>query len=684
MRFASRLLPSRIRRSSPRSASRSRGSVVVNTTIALALIIITLLGVELGYRFFLKREFQKAADLAALAGAQQVRAGCSVGISAALANANGSGSNDVQRNLPVGFSLSANAVQCGFWDATGGFRAPTGTQIANAIRVNMQQTPVAIVSFFGSDRNIGVSAVAALGAPIASFSVGSKLITVSGNSSLLSPLLKGIGLDLSGTSLLAYDGLAQAKVTPGGLLKALGIPVSADIGVGELNTLLAGRTVTLGSLLDAIVTAAGQNQLLSANLALLQAIQAKLGLSNLNVQLGTLTGSNGLFAQIIAPGGSGQSALNVGVNALDLIYTAIGVGTSRHAVETGLNIDLLSLAKITTQVTVIEPPSIAIGGIGARAYTAQVRTYIRVKTDSGLLGTLLSGLIKLDLPIVIDVVSGTGEVTDMCRPELQANGKDRANILVTSSLLQMCVGQIAASDLFSAKDACTSSKLSSMELVNVLGLLKVNNKLAVNGLQGTPQQVLLAEGETKTTDVNNLPLGTLVADLVGQISNLLFGNPPTGAPTGAQLDALTSQMWDNTASLCTADTPACRGQRYNSVITSIRQQSNQSGLLTGLLNGVTDLLSGVLNDCTGLLGLGGSTTGCKNMIKNSLSSSSNSGGNAISNALSVLVGLLKPLLNAVGAQVLTPLLQNALGINVGQIDVNLRSLDCKASPMLVY
>ncbi|WP_218618847.1 hypothetical protein, partial [Pseudomonas aeruginosa] len=234
---------------------------------------------------------------------------------------------------------------------------------------------------------------------------------------------------------------------------------------GELNTLLAGRTVTLGSLLDAIVTAAGQNQLLSTNLALLQAIQAKLGLSNLNVQLGSLTGEGGLFAQIIAPGGTGQSALNIGVNALDLIFTSIGVATSGHAIQTGLNINLLSLAQITTQVSVIEPPSIAIGGIGAKAYPAQVPTYIRVTTTNGLLGSLLSGLIKLDLPIMIDLVNGSGELTNMCKPELKnAAGQDRANILVNSSLLRMCVGNMSTSDIFSTKDAC-DTKVSSMELI---------------------------------------------------------------------------------------------------------------------------------------------------------------------------------------------------------------------------
>ena len=667
----------------------ARGSVIVNTAIALSLVVITLIGTEIGYLYFMKREFQKTADLAALAGAQQIRSGCVAASTAAQLSANGSSASDTTRNMPVGFSLASGEVQCGYWDNVTPFQSPATSGTPNAVRVSFQKEPLNLLPVFDGNRSISVSAVAALSAPLAQFSVGSKLITMSGDSTL-GRLLKGVGLDLSGTSLVAYDGLAQAKITPGGLLAALGIPVAADIGVGELNTLLAGRSVALGDLLNAIVTVAGQSGLLSSNIALLQALQAKLGLSDLSVQLGTLAdGPRGLFAQIISPGGSGSGALNVGVGALDLLYSSIGVATAQHALDAGLNINLLSLAKVTTKVAVISPPSIGIGGIGATAYNAQVRSFIRVTTDAGLLGSLLSPLVKLDLPIVLDAVNGTGVVTDMCTSALQdpVNGKDRAKFLVKSSIANVCVGQVSPSDLFSKSAVCTyPTMLQDMELINVLGLLRVNNHLDLGVLSGPDSQLILAEGETGTTPVNNLQIGTLVANLLSQLTNLLFGNvTPTGSPTGLQLDNLANQLWNNTASICTQSTEACWGQRYASVISTIRQESGQSGLLTPLLNGVIDLVAGVLNDCTGLLGIiGGSENGCKNMIKNALSTKSPGAGGAVANAVAVLAGLLKPILDAVGASVLTPLLQNVLGINLGQIDVNLKSLDCKALPMLVY
>ncbi|MBJ2157085.1 TadG family pilus assembly protein [Variovorax sp. IB41] len=670
---------------------RHRGSILINTAIALSLIVITLIGTEIGFMYVMKREFQKTADLAALAGAQQVRGGCPAATTAAQLNANGA-AGGAGRNMPAGLLPlgAAGEIQCGYWDRTTSFQFPAVTGTINAVRVSFQRPSPTLLAFFAGNRNISVSAVAALSAPLAEFSVGSKLITVSGDSTL-GRLLKGIGLDLAGTSLLTYDGLAQAKVTPGGLLAALGIPVAADIGVGELNTLLAGRSVALGDLLNAIVTVAGQNGLLASNIALLQAIQAKLGLTNLMVQLGSVAdGPRGLFAEIIAPGGSGGGALNVNVGALDLLYTSIGVATSQHAVDAGLNINLLSLAKVTTKVTVIEPPSIAIGGIGAKAYNAQVRTFIHVTTDAGLLGALLAPLVKLDLPIVLDAVTGTGTIADMCTPELQdpVSGKDRVRFTVDSSIANICVGQIASADLFSKFDVCNyPTTLKNMELINILGLLKANGHLDIEALKPSRSSSLtLAEGETGTTSVNDLQIGSTVALLVSELANLLFGGTaPTGTPTSGQLDNLRDKIWNDTASICTQSTPSCWGQRYASAVNTIRQNSGQSGLLTGLLNGVGDLLAGVLNPCTGLLGLGGgSEDGCKKMIRDGLSSSSSGLGGAVSNALSVLTGLLKPVLDALGATVLTPLLQNVLGINLGQIDVNLKSLDCKALPMLVY
>jgi uncharacterized membrane protein len=696
-------MPCKLRPPAGRTASSQRGAVAIMGAIWFMVGMLMLMGLDVGNVFWQKRDLQRIADMSAMAGAQTVAgSGCAVAQAGATANAglNGRRSTDVL------------AATCGSWnprdvrgavDATATppryFRLNDTVAPLNAVRVTMSRSVPYFFVFNApgggttpSSRTVTAEATASAERGIASFSVGSRLLALQTNDSVLGRLLKGIGLPING-SLVAYDGLVNTKVTPSGLLQALGIPVAADISIGQFNALLAANTVSLGRLLDVVVTLAGRTDLISANASLLSSITPLVGVnaSTLNVVLGSLSDPpSGLFAMINAPGSSPASALNIGVSAMDLVYGAIGVGATDHALQTGLNIDLLSLAKVTTRVAVIEPPSIAIGGVGAKAYTAQVRTYVRVKTDSGLLGTLLSPLVKLDLPILVDLVTGQGVLTDLCSPALQlAGGVQQARIDVSASILKVCVGQMADSDVFSKSSVCEDN-LQAMEMVNVLGLLKSSTPLRLNGLSSGPYSLTLKEGETKSTPVNPLAIGTLVADLVGQLATQLFGGTISGtAPANSSTD-IANQLWNDTASICTANTTACRKLRLEAAESRIDTTTAQSGLLTGVLNGLADLLGAVGglvggDGCsyTGLLG-STSNAGCVSLIKGTLDKSSQGSGRVVSNALVLLTGLVKPVLNAVGSSVLTPLLTNVLGIQLGQLDVNLRSLDCTAKPTLVY
>lgn len=675
-----------------------RGSIAINAAIALSVIVITLLGTEIGYLSVQKRNLQKAVDLAALAGTRQLAlTNCADAAIAADTNAT--------QNLRGLIGPRTIAPKCGQWVAplTGaaenvdGFSETATNPIA--VKVTITAIPNLLLPNLPGNkpRSITVSAVARLDRPLASFSVGSSLINLDWDDNtrpLLGILLKGIGLDLSGTDLLTYNGLAKLNVSPAGLLDALGVKVDTSMNIGQLNALLAGQLQIrpLIDVLNATISLADPSGLLSIDASLLvKAIKAKLllpPLSSLDISLGSTTDSpTGLFSQIVAPGSSANSALSVNVNALDLVYAAVGVATQKHALETGLNINLLSLAKVTTRVAVVEPPSIALGGVGTKAYTAQVRTYVHLTTDSGLLGTLLSPLIKIDLPIVLDIVTAQGQLTAMCTPELRSGGKERAKIEVTGSILKACIGKIDDSALFSNANACDAN-LKSMELLNVLGLLRLSdNSFQINGLKIQPYSVLLSEGERTPKNTNTIALGDFVVDLVSQISGLLFGGnlPKDPTPTTTQISDLAEKIWDDTSSTCTQDTPACRGSRLAKAKQLIVTSTTASGLIPGILQGVGNLLNVVGNGCTGLLGvIFGSEGGCKSMIRDALSTPSAGSSGAISNALSYATGLLRPLLNAVGSSVLTPLLQNLLGVNLGRIDVHLEKLTCNADPMLVH
>lgn len=688
---------------------RQSGSIVINTAIALSLIVIALVGTELGYLFFIKRELQKTADLAAVAGASAIQpADCTAARAAAIANAG--------ENLS-GFTP---AVTCGRWDPSQGTeRHFTADQTAfNAVHVVLEGAPPPLLAFFPGERSLRAEAIAAANDPLASFSVGSTLLRT--GDSVLGDLLKGIGLDLTGTSLVGYDGLAQVQITPGGLLQALGIPVASDIGVGELNTLLAAETVQLGTLLDAIVTAGGQDTLLASNAALLNAVTTRLGVPSLTVQLGSLAGGpSGLFAEVVAPGANAASALNVGVNALDLLHSAIGVATQKHAVA----VNGLSLTGLVSAKTVlIEPPSVAIGGVGATAYTAQLRTWVEI--DTGSL-PVIGHLARVRLPIMIDVVNGRGTLTEMCTPALRKpGGTERASIAVNASILKVCVGRPGANpanenEIFSTTASCDQN-LADEDLLRLglggVNLVSLRTHLKMDALP-LQDSVTLAAGETGTVG-NDLLLGSTVRNITDALlATLLMETLDRGpALTLAQRQTTAQNLW---GAACT--TRACRVSRLTSVKAGIENTTaglggflgglssdvlhllnqtltlNVQGLLAGvgnlvggLLTSVGDILGavlgGLIGGCTALIG--SNDAACVTEIANSLDGDTSGGGDTVPNAVTALTAYLlqaiKPMLDAIGSSVLTPILRDLLGLHLGEIDVHLRTLNCQARAHLVY
>ncbi|MDB5877484.1 MAG: Protein of unknown function rane, partial [Variovorax sp.] len=355
---------------------RQRGSIVVTAAMALSLIVMVLLGSEMAYLFYMKREFQKTADLAALAGAQKLLPSPGVDI---CANARTQAIQNAANNM-AGIALTT--VECGQWASSiaGERHFTSGGTDPNALRVTIRSAPpVSILPNLGGARTIAVEALAMLDAPVAAISVTPRLLRTGGDSTL-GASLKAIGLNIDNSILVGYEGLATVPITPGGLLCAIpgaALCPAANISVASLNSLL-DTDITLGQLLDAVVAASGRTDLLNANVMLVNALKTTLGVTALDMRLGSASGASALFATITAP--NGYAALSSQLNALDVIRTAIGVASSGHAVDIpSLDISLLGLARVTAKMGVVEPPSIAIGRKGITAYSAQVRTFIHVR-----------------------------------------------------------------------------------------------------------------------------------------------------------------------------------------------------------------------------------------------------------------------------------------------------------------
>src|SRR5690606_11314354 len=104
----------------------------------------------------------------------------------------------------------------------------------------------------------------------------------------------------------------------------------------------------------------------------------------------------------------------------------------------------------------------------------------------------------------------------------------------------------------------------------------------------------------------------------------------------------------------------------------------------GLLGGLGDLIGGIIGGCTALIG--SSDAACKAEIA-ALLDDPRSGNRPPSGLVTVvwpLLDLHKPVFDTVGIGVITPLLTKVLGVNLGQIDVELKTLDCKGHAGLVF
>ena len=703
----------------------ARGGMSV-TLMLVMLGLVAMIGlVEIGFLFWAKRDAQKVADLAALAGAQRLD----------LCRADNADNTAARQNATAQNRFPGTlAINCGNWSAA---RATDNHFVAavdasnprNAVRVVAERSVVPFFAQNSSLPTIRVQAVAMRSEPTAVFAVGSQLLRTNGNSPLMSTL-RLVGLDVNNATVLSYDGLAQASITPSGLLAALGIPVTADLSVADFNRLLSINRVSLAQLVDATATVVGRNTTVGAQLqALSGLVGTRLDINQLNILLGSQNGGGGLFAEVISPDGTIGSALETKVNVLDLVNAAISIANDGN----GVQVPNLNLLGINVQAGVIEPPSIAIGGVGARAYNAQVRLMVDVDSNRvPAVGALLSLLgTRLQLPLYVDVTNAMGTLTSI---QCGAN-PPTATVKVDSSVLRACVGTVNAADRFSKSNVCDAG-LQNAQLLTLLGQPLINNKIGLPALTDS-QSLTLAAGETGSTRINPLALGDTVSNLVNELLRVLSGM--LSGPQGDAKQAATALAdryliaahpgggrynVDNVIPLLTSGDPsigleglgawpapngvprACGllglGTCFDPGTVWQAYKVTVTGQGLGLLDSLVGVLTGQLlvQRCDSLLG---NLLNYNNCVRDNLAAylqtkpggfNDPSGGNGVSGPGSVscsgllctvltpVLAALKPVLNSVGA-LLTNLLASVLGLELGRTDVSMQSIQCNAA-QLVY
>ena len=638
---------------------QQRGSVIAIAAIALSLIVIALIGTELGYLFFMKREFQKTADLAALAGAQKLQSTtatnrCELAAGAATSNAG--------QNLS---GIAIDAPDCGNWTAGQSNGASVGCFAGtddhfvvlgsplNAIRVRINQPAPTLLPFFPWNRTICVQAVAALEGPQASFSIGSGVARLDAGvlNQMLSMLL---GTEVKLT-LADYTGLANAKLNLLGMVDALHL----DVGTYEK---LADANIKLDQLLNAAINILPQDNakptadLVATLLNGILSANGRLDFDEISINLLKTIDRAGLL-DINLKTTDPRTALNGKISALSLLFVALQIADNQSAVAAQINIPLLPLANVQLKTKVIQPPVIAIGPPGynpppdnsakTKAHTGQIRALVSVQVltpfsaadknllnlDLGILRarvSLPSGAL-INLPIYLEVGSGDAKLEEVRCTD--PDGKYDVKISATPSLAHLFLGDIPK--------AFDNSLIPWEELQkNKFSLLKLDLNAELYAVLGW------------------ISLAKINLGLLAKLDLSIPGDGKvTEKPLNYRFDPTIPNSDQNLTQ--TVGTEEHLGEAVASAIDEGKLELELDTKGLSLLGIPLDLVSGLLDG-----------------LVNGLSS-------IVNTILPLLKDILKPVLAELDKIVLAPLLK-AIGLQLGFADVQLLSASCERTAKLVY
>ena len=352
--FATGLSRARIRRQS--------GAVAMLGALWLMIAVICLATIDIGNVFWQKRELQKIADLAALAGATRGSDFC---ISDAKNNA---GLNGLQGSD----QFTARAVR---W-STGAQVSLSGQPNACDVRV-IRAVPFFFVwSADNSSREVEAYAIARMNPPLAMVHVRSTLasITSDRDKTLMNVLVGGLLGGSINVDLVGWKGLANLDVNLLNYLNALAPKVGLQVGNYEE---LLNKKIEIGVLVDVLLNVIKvDSPTASAAITALNALKVGANVSPLKVRLGDL---------LSLATGAKSSALDLSANVLELVQAMVQVGNGTNGLATDIEIPLIKTGLIyqgvKAKIRVAEKPQWKIGNPEVEeisAKTAQVRLDVNI------------------------------------------------------------------------------------------------------------------------------------------------------------------------------------------------------------------------------------------------------------------------------------------------------------------
>lgn len=456
-----------------------RGGAGVLIAAAMPVLIgMGALAVDMGSVQLDSRRIQGIADAAAIAAATNP----DNAQAAAEAVATAAWARPLTVRVTTGRYVADPAVAAGSRFVAGGAGA-------DAARVEIDgQSPTFLARIFGR-RSVDITRRAtAARQRLAAFSIGSRLASLDGG--LLNAYLGALTGSSLSLSVMDYQSLAGADVDLFGYLTLL--KTSAQLDAVTFDDVLNSQVTTPQALTALAAALRAQCNLDAAGVIATLANSA----AGQSLSLRTL-----IDAGPLATAASGGTGL-VKVDGLAFATALLQLASPSRQVALDLGAGVPGLASTRVSLAIGEreqnSPWIAISAAGTPVVrTAQARLYVRTRVEAtGLDG--LSGLVKINLPILVELAAGEGRLNAIDCASATSRG---VTLDARTDIGSAAIGTIDETQLGNFSTALTPSEAT---LLQMLLLLEVKGKSRVSLGAAEPWQTVrfsqdeIARGARKT------------------------------------------------------------------------------------------------------------------------------------------------------------------------------------------
>ncbi len=382
----------------PSLTTRQRGAIgMMGAMVLLLAVLFVALIIDTGRLMMIQRQLQTVADMAAIDAAAQTGY-CGTHNAAdveALATAS------AMRNNHLVTTDETLAVDLGITEPdSNGVRifSISDNSVATAVKVTTNKSVNASLvagGILGEQTTLSAVAVAQRQAG-AGFSAGTALVSLNTEKmTLLNNLFGGILGSSINLDLLSYQGLASTNIK---LLDLVKVHTTAS-SVDEL----LSSSLTIGELLTLYTDAFNEGDTANADVAS--------ALQTLTMAASSLPATLPISDILAISSPDTTEQLDVEMNLLDLITTSLVVANGTNGIDLTTPVTLPNDSlNVVTELTVIEPPKIAIGPPGKDSndqwHTAIQTAQIRLKTKIEGNINLVSAQVNTSLAMNLQVAQG--------------------------------------------------------------------------------------------------------------------------------------------------------------------------------------------------------------------------------------------------------------------------------------